>query len=115
MNNNEDINYKIGGQIWVQKDGENFMGPGRITILELLAEGYTLEEVAIKMKMKLETAINNINAINKTAKRPLTLTKDKNHYEVTSYGIDIISKYKELKEEHDKMLEELNKKFSINL
>ena len=115
MKNSENTNYKIGGQIWVQKDGENFMGPGRITMLEQLAEGYTLEEVALKMNMKLETAKNNINAINKAANEPLTLTKDKKHYEVTSYGIDIISKYKELKEEHNKMLEELNKKFSINL
>jgi len=115
MNNNEETNYKIGGQIWVQKDGDNFMGPGRIAMLENLAEGYTLEEVAKKMNMKLETAKNNIDAINKTAQRPLTKTRDKNHYEVTRYGIDIISKYKELKKEHDKMLEELNKKFSINL
>ena len=110
-NNDNEFEYKIGGQIWVQKDGANFMGPGRAVLLEHLANGHTIYEAAELMEMEREVAVKNIEAINKIAKEPLTKTAAKECCEVTEYGKKIISMYKELRKKHNNILKELNCQF----
>lgn len=113
MENENKIDYKIGGQIWVQKDGQNFMGPGRVALLENLAKGLSLEETASNLNMSIDIAQKNIKAINEISKKPLVL-KDKNgKYEVTKSGKNIIEIYNKLKEEHNKFLIELNNNFHL--
>ncbi len=104
-------NYNIGGQIWVQKNGGNFMGPGRINLLEKLIENPRLALACKEANMDYEIALKNLEAINKIAKEPLTTISDNEIYEVTKFGKKIIEIYKKLKEEHDLQLQELNRKF----
>jgi molybdate transport system regulatory protein len=115
MEKNDKIDYKIGGQIWVQKDGKNFMGPGRISLLEFLSQGKSLNETAQLLNMSLETALSNINSINKIAKEPLLEITNSEYYHVTDYGIEIINTYKKLKEEHESFLEKLNKEIQQHI
>ncbi len=109
------IEYKIGGQIWVQKNGENFLGPGRVALLEHLSNGLNLNETALLLNMEHDTAYKNIKSINKISEEPLIKELDNGTYEVTKYGIDIINVYKKLKEEHKIFLEKLNKQFDDEL
>ncbi|AXH14839.1 hypothetical protein [Malaciobacter mytili] len=104
-------NYNIGGQIWVQKNGGNFMGPGRINLLEKLIENPRLTLACKEANMDYEVALKNLESINKIAQEPLTTISDNETYEVTQFGKKIIKIYKKLKEEHDIQLQELNKRF----
>lgn len=103
--------YNIGGQIWVQKNGENFMGPGRISLLENLIKFGKLQEACIASNMSLEVAKKNIEAVNNIAKEPLVIKNETEDYKVTLYGEKIIETYKELKTKHNQMLEDLNREF----
>ena len=113
MQNNDTIKYKIGGQLWVQKEGENFMGPGRIALLEQLSKGFSLKQTASTLNMEYDIALKNIKAINKTSNEPLVIEQENGKYKVTKHGVNIINIYKKLKEEHSLFLEKLNKTFAI--
>jgi molybdate transport system regulatory protein len=115
MEKKNKIDYKIGGQIWVQKDGKNFMGPGRVSLLEFLSQGKSLEETAQLLNMNVEIALNNINSINKIAKEPLLETTNNENYYVTDYGVEIINTYKKLKQQHETFLEKLNREFEEHI
>lgn len=115
MKKNDNTNYNIGGQIWVQKDGANFMGPGRIALLEYLSNGYSLSQTASILNMEYDIALKNIKAINKIAKEPLVITCNSDNYEITEYGQNIIKIYKQLKEEHSLFLEKLNETFKLKM
>ncbi len=103
--------YNIGGQIWVQKNGGNFMGPGRINLLENLIKNSQLILASKEANMDYEVALKNLESINKIAQEPLTIIKKNDIHEVTEFGKKIIKIYKKLKEEHDLQLKELNRKF----
>jgi len=115
MQKQENTDYRIGGQIWVQKKGENFMGPGRIALLEKLSEGYSITEAADVLGMDNTTAIKNIKAINEVAEQPLVINHNDEYFEVTKYGDEIIKLYSQLKEEHTVFLEKLNRTFEEKL
>lgn len=90
--------YNIGGQIWVQKDGGNFMGPGRIKLLEKLIVNSNLKIAAQEANIDYDIALKNIKAINKIANEPLAIKQaDENSYEITLYGKKIIDSYNKLK------------------
>ncbi|AXX92094.1 hypothetical protein CPU12_00665 [Malaciobacter molluscorum LMG 25693] len=104
--------YNIGGQIWVQKDGGNFMGPGRIKLLEKLIVNSNLKIAAQEANIDYDIALKNIKAINKIANEPLAIKQaDENSYEITLYGKKIIDSYNKLKKEHEKLLLDINKRF----
>ncbi|WP_373072140.1 winged helix-turn-helix domain-containing protein [Sulfurimonas sp.] len=115
MQKQENTEYKIGGQIWVQKNAENFMGPGRVALLEKLSEGCSISRAAESLGMDYTTAVKNIIAINKVADKPLVINHNDEHFEVTRYGNEIIKVYLQLKEEHTVFLEKLNKTFEEKL
>lgn len=103
--------YNIGGQIWVQKNGDNFMGPGRIELLENLCKFNCLKDAAESSNMDYSIAVKNIKAINKIAREPLAIKKGDDNFTITEYGKSIIETYKKLKTKHDVFLETLNKEF----
>ena len=109
--------YNIGGQIWVQKDGGNFMGPGRINLLEKLIDNSNLKVAAKEANIDYDIALKNIISINKIANKPLAIEdkEDKNIYTITNYGKKIIQTYKTLKKEHDDFLKVINEKFTKEL
>lgn len=109
--------YNIGGQIWVQKDSGNFMGPGRINLLEKLIENNNLKVAAKEANIDYDIALKNIISINKIANKPLAIQNKENEniYTITNYGKKIIHSYRTLKKEHDEFLKVINKKFTKEL
>jgi len=115
MQKQENTDYRIGGQIWVQKKGDNFMGPGRVALLEKLSDGCSVSQAADSLGMDYTTAIKNIKAINEIAEQPLVINHNDEYFEVTKYGDEIIKLYSQLKEEHTVFLEKLNRTFEEKL
>ncbi|RXJ88131.1 winged helix-turn-helix domain-containing protein [Arcobacter sp. CECT 8985] len=108
--------YNIGGQIWVQKDKGNFMGPGRIKLLEKLIINSNLKIAAQDADIEYDIALKNIKAINKIANEPLAIEQEnQGTYIITEYGKKIIKSYNKLKKEHEELLIKINKTFSVDI
>lgn len=62
---------KIDGRFWLTKDGENFLGSGRIELLERIAKTGSIHAAAKEMKMSYKAAWERMNSMNELADEPL--------------------------------------------
>ena len=101
--------YGIRGRIWVEKDGELYMGWGRAILLEHIGRLGSIAAAARAMRLGYRTAWLWVEAVNRLAPAPLvektTGGVGGGHARLTEEGREIVSKYKEL---HAKFQEFLN-------
>lgn len=62
---------KIDGRFWLTKDDQNFLGSGRIELLEQIQKTGSIHAAAKAMKMSYKAAWERINAMNLLADHPL--------------------------------------------
>jgi molybdate transport system regulatory protein len=62
------------GRIWIQKDGETFLGVGRMVLLERIREFGSISGAAKSMKMSYKHAWDLVDSMNRHAKEPLVST-----------------------------------------
>ncbi len=63
--------YGIRGRIWVEKDGELYMGWGRVMLLQRIDELGSIAEAARSMRLSYRNAWLWIEAMNRLAPAPL--------------------------------------------
>lgn len=91
--------YRVGGRIWLEKDGELYMGWGRAMLLERIDELGSIAAAARSMKLGYRNAWLWIESANRLAPSPLV--------EKTSGGVG--GGYARLTEEGRKVVEEYKK------
>jgi molybdate transport system regulatory protein len=105
----EDTGYRINGRIWLEKDGELYLGWGRVILLQRIHEMGSIAAAARSMKLGYRNAWLWIDSMNKLAPEPLVVKEaggEKGGYaRVTEAGLKAIEQYKELR---DKFLELLD-------
>ncbi len=93
--------YRVNGRIWIEKDGELFLGWGRITLLEKIDELGSIAAAARSMNLAYRNAWLWIGAMNRLAPAPLVEKQvggqKGGHATVTEAGRRAISQYKELR------------------
>jgi molybdate transport system regulatory protein len=98
----EDTGYRINGRIWMEKDGELYMGWGRVILLQRIHEMGSIAAAARSMKLGYRNAWLWIDSMNKLAPEPLVIKEaggEKGGYaRVTEAGLKAIEQYKELRE-----------------
>lgn len=98
----EDTGYRINGRIWLEKDGELYLGWGRIILLQRIHELGSIAAAARAMKLGYRNAWLWIDSMNKLAPEPLVVKEaggEKGGYaRVTEAGLKAIEQYKELRE-----------------
>jgi molybdate transport system regulatory protein len=98
----EDTGYRINGRIWLEKDGELYLGWGRIILLQRIHEMGSIAAAARSMKLGYRNAWLWIDSMNKLAPEPLVVKEaggEKGGYaQVTEAGLKAIEQYKELRE-----------------
>lgn len=62
---------KIDGRFWLTKDGQSFLGSGRIELLEKIDQTGSINAAAKEMKMSYKAAWERINGMNALADQPL--------------------------------------------
>ncbi|MCI5166382.1 MAG: LysR family transcriptional regulator [Candidatus Electrothrix sp. GM3_4] len=62
------------GRIWIENNGETFLGFGRIVLLERVQEYGSISKAARSMKMSYKHAWDLIDSMNRQAKKPLVVT-----------------------------------------
>lgn len=66
---------KIDGRFWLSKNGENFLGSGRIELLKRIEKTGSIHAAAKEMKMSYKAAWERIESMNKLSDEPLITKK----------------------------------------
>ncbi len=93
--------YQINGRIWVEKDGELYLGQGRFLLLERIRELGSIAAAARSMKLGYRNAWLWVDDMNRLAPAPLVEKvvggNKGGHAQVTEEGQKAITQYKELR------------------
>ena len=100
---------KIDGRFWLTKDGKNFLGNGRIKLLQEIERTGSINAAAKAMKMSYKAAWERINEMNKLAKYPIikkvTGGRGGGGTTLTTYAHELISTFKRFEELHRQFIE----------
>ncbi len=66
--------YHCRGRIWIENDGETFLGFGRMALLSRIHEFGSIVKAAASMKMSYKHAWDLVDAMNRQAEKPLVTT-----------------------------------------
>lgn len=100
---------KIDGRFWLSKDGENFLGSGRIQLLKTIEKTGSMNAAAKEMKMSYKAAWERVNSMNTLADEPLitrtTGGRGGGGTTLTPYAHQLIQTYERLREVHAKFID----------
>ena len=104
-------NYVTRGKIWVEKDGELYMGWGRVMLLEGVDRLGSIAAAARAMRLSYRNAWLWIEAMNRLAPAPLvektTGGVGGGYARLTEEGRKVIHEYKELRARFQEFLEQV--------
>ena len=94
---NQLLSSGIKSRIWIEKDGDIFLGYGRIELLKKVHETKSINAAAKALNMSYKKAWRLMNTMNELAKEPLIIKniggKDGGGTTLTEYGKTIISHF----------------------
>lgn len=100
---------KIDGRFWFTKKGENFLGSGRIELLERIDQTGSIHAAAKEMKMSYKAAWERINGMNLLADEPLiertTGGKGGGGTKLTPYARELIATFHRFNELHRQFID----------
>ncbi len=98
------------GRIWIEKDGETFLGTGRIVLLSKIKEMGSISKAAKSMQMSYKRAWDLVDAVNRHAGQPLVITskggKGGGGAALTKRGEEIVREFNELLGQFHQFLDE---------
>lgn len=99
----------IDGRFWFTKDGESFLGRGRIELLEKIAETGSILAAAKAMKMSYKAAWERIEAMNRLSLHPLiertTGGRGGGGTTLTPYAHELIATFKRFEQLHRQFID----------
>ena len=100
---------KIDGRFWLTKDGQSFLGLGRIELLETIDKVGSILAAAKEMKMSYKAAWERINGMNAIADYPLiervTGGKGGGGTKLTPYAHELIATFHRFNELHRQFID----------
>jgi molybdate transport system regulatory protein len=100
--------YTAKGKVWVEKDGEAYMGWGRVELLERIGRLGSIAAAARSLDMSYRNAWLEVAAMNRLAPSPLVEKETGGvgggHAVITKEGQKIIAEYHDLMAKFQKFL-----------
>ena len=101
---------QVKSRIWIEQDGEVFLGFGRVELLKKIEETQSISAAAKAMKMSYKKSWKLINNMNNCSKEPLVITntggKDGGGTFLTNYGKKMIQQFEILNAACERFLNE---------
>ncbi|MFH7326729.1 winged helix-turn-helix domain-containing protein [Desulfurivibrio sp. C05AmB] len=92
--------YHCRGRVWIEHNGETYLGFGRVVLLEKIRELGSINRAAAAMGMSYKHAWDLVNAMNRHAAEPLVISsrggKGGGGARLTAAGAAAISAFKKL-------------------
>ncbi|MFZ5758297.1 MAG: winged helix-turn-helix domain-containing protein [Thermodesulfobacteriota bacterium] len=102
--------FQCRGRVWVEKDGETFIGFGRIVLLEKIREHGSISRAAQAMQMSYRHAWKLVDSMNRHAGAPLVVASKGGSGGggtlITAEGERMIARFAELRCRLDRFLAE---------
>lgn len=99
----------IDGRFWLTKEGQSFLGIGRIELLERIDQTGSINAAAKEMKMSYKAAWERINGMNSLASQPLiervTGGKGGGGTKLTPYARELIATFHRFNELHRQFID----------
>lgn len=109
MGNN---NIKVHSRLWITQQNHNFLGRGKIELLERIAKSGSISKAAKEMKMSYKAAWDSIDCMNNLSLTPLVISsnggKGGGGSIVTKEGLEAIRLFREIEVAQRKFLETFN-------
>jgi len=106
------MNNNLDGRVWISSSERNFLGKGRIELLEQIEQTGSITKAAKAMKMSYKAAWDNVDAMNNLSEQPLVDRsaggKGGGGTHLTAYAKELIGTYKIMHEEHQRFLHNLS-------
>ncbi len=106
---------EVEGRIWVKENGKNFIGHGKVELLERIHKSGSISKAAKEMRMSYKAAWDCIDAMNKLSQEPIVISalggKNGGGTSVTPKGLEIIKAFRQM----ENIYEELLKMFEQDL
>ncbi len=94
------MEYKIKSRIWIEADNHVLLGEGRVRLLRTINETGSLTKAAKRLEMSYKKAWTLIDAVNKSAKKPVVITsiggQGGGGAKVTEHGLKLIQVFEEI-------------------
>jgi molybdate transport system regulatory protein len=94
----------VAGRIWIEMEGEDFLGAGRIELLENIEKTGSLRKAAAMMGLSYRKAFYTIKSMNTLAGTPLVEFrrggKDGGSAKITGEGDRCIKMYREVSQKY---------------
>ncbi|MCA0133173.1 winged helix-turn-helix domain-containing protein [Winogradskyella alexanderae] len=111
------MSYKIKSRIWIESDKSVFLGEGRVKLLKAIGETGSLSKAAKSLNLSYKKAWSLLDAVNKSAKRPVTTNhiggKGGGGTELTDYGKSLIFTFDEINKNCWAFLDQQIEKFKL--
>jgi molybdate transport system regulatory protein len=108
--------FHLFGHLWLKRGEKNFIGPGRIELLEQIMLHGSITKAAKAMKMSYKAAWDSVDAMNTLAPKPLveriTGGKGGGGTVITAYAKELIAVYRDVTALQQKHLSVLESSFS---
>lgn len=108
---------QIKSRIWIEKEGDIFLGYGRVELLKKVNETESINAASKALKMSYKKAWRLINQMNEAAKEPIIVKniggKDGGGTKLTPYGKKIITQFETINKNCIEYLDSEFKKLSI--
>ena len=109
--------YHCQARIWIEENGETFIGFGRVVLLERIGEHGSISRAAQSMQMSYKHAWDLVDSMNRHAREPLVITckggKGGGGTTLTNAGEQVIQEFYELRKRLDLFLAEETGKLSF--
>ena len=106
----------VQGRLWLSRQQQNFVGHGRIELLEQIHRCGSITQAAKQMRMSYKAAWDAIEAMNNLSPQPLVLRvtggKGGGGTQLTAYGKALIDFYRVSEQQHQQFLAQLSQKFA---
>ncbi len=104
------MNHKIKSKIWIETNGEVFIGEGRVKLLKAIAQTGSLSKAAKSLNMSYKKAWTLIDVMNNRSKEPIVTTsiggRGGGGATLTEYGTKLINIFDSINKNCWEFLEE---------
>jgi len=108
---------EIRSRIWIEKDGEPFIGFGRIKLLKMVDDKMSINAAAKELKMSYRKAWKLLNEMNLMTEKPIVIKniggKDGGGTVLTEYGKQLIQDFETINKNCMNYLEKEFEKLAI--